>query len=127
VSMGLGEKKKEEKVGRTLGVVEALDVAEGRDVLSGDEVDRNTLASETSTATDPVDVVLAGGGEVVVDDEGDLLDLREEERGYLVWCFASCSGEGCERTSIPRTRRSVVICGQGKEGRKEGREGKQGQ
>lgn len=51
-----------------LGVVEPLDVTEGGDVLGGDKVDRDTLATETTTTTDPVDVVLARRRQVVVDD-----------------------------------------------------------
>ena len=50
----------------------------------GEEVDGNTLAAKTSGATDAVDVVLTVGGEVVVDDEGDLLDVNtagEKVRG----------------------------------------------
>jgi hypothetical protein len=58
-----------------LCAVELLDLAHHADIVSGDEVDGNTLASETSTTTDAVDVVLAVGGQVVVDDEGDLLDI----------------------------------------------------
>jgi hypothetical protein len=70
-----GEKERQ----TNLGVVEALNVTKGGDVLGGDEVDGDTLASETTTATNPVDVVLPGRGEVVVDDEGDL-PAREEGR-----------------------------------------------
>jgi hypothetical protein len=41
----------------------------------GDKVDRNTLSSESTTSTDSVDVVLLGSGEIVVDDQRDLLDV----------------------------------------------------
>lgn len=54
--------------GTHLGVVEALNVTEGRDVLGGDKVDRDTLATEATAATDAVDVVLARRRQVVVDD-----------------------------------------------------------
>lgn len=68
-----GEKKKKKK----------------KNALGGDKVDRDTLASETSTTTDSVDVVLTRRGEVVVDDERDLLDVdstgeeigRDEDSG----------------------------------------------
>ena len=52
-----------------LGAVELLDFAHHADVLGGDEVDGNTLTSETTTTTDAVDVVLTVGGQVVVDDQ----------------------------------------------------------
>jgi hypothetical protein len=58
-----------------LCAVELLDLAHHADIVSGDEVDSNTLTSETSTTTDTVDVVLAVGGQVVVNDKGDLLDI----------------------------------------------------
>lgn len=58
-----------------LCAVELLDLAHHADIVSSDEVDGNTLTSETSTTTDAVDVVLAVGGKVVVDDEGNLLDI----------------------------------------------------
>lgn len=58
-----------------LGAVELLDLTHHADVVSGDEVDGNTLTTETTTTTDTVDVVLAVGGKVVVDDQGDLLDI----------------------------------------------------
>lgn len=58
-----------------LGVVEGLNLAHHLDVLGGDEVDGDTLTTETTTTTDTVDVVLLGGGEVVVDDERNLLDV----------------------------------------------------
>ena len=58
-----------------LCAVELFDFAHHADIVSGDEVDGNTLTSETSTTTDAVDVVLAVGGQVVVDDKGNLLDI----------------------------------------------------
>jgi hypothetical protein len=58
-----------------LCAVELLNLAHHADIVSGDEVDGNTLTSETSTTTDAMDVVLAVGGQVVVDDKGDLLDI----------------------------------------------------
>lgn len=58
-----------------LGAVELLDLAHHADVVGGDEVDGHTLTAETTTTTDTVDVVLAVGGKVVVDDQGNLLDV----------------------------------------------------
>ena len=58
-----------------LGAVELLNLAHHADIVGGDEVDGHTLATETTTTTDTVDVVLAVGGKVVVDDKGDLLDV----------------------------------------------------
>lgn len=58
-----------------LRAVELLNLAHHADVVSGNEVDGNTLTAETATTTDAVDVVLAVGGEIVVDDQGNLLDV----------------------------------------------------
>jgi hypothetical protein len=58
-----------------LCAVELLDLAHHADIVSSDEVDSHTLTSETSSTTDAVDVVLAVGGQVVVDDQGDLLNI----------------------------------------------------
>lgn len=58
-----------------LGLVVVGDVLEVADVVLGDKVDGHTLATETTRATDAVDVVLDVAGKVVVDDEGDLLDV----------------------------------------------------
>ena len=52
-----------------------LDIAKDSNVFAGNEVDGNTLAAESSTATDSVDVVLTVAGQVVVDDKGDLLNI----------------------------------------------------
>jgi len=58
-----------------LSAVELLNLAHHADIVSSDEVDSHTLTSETPTTTDAVDVVLAVGGQVVVDDQGNLLDI----------------------------------------------------
>ena len=44
-------------------------------VLVRDKVDCHSLTTKSTTATDSVDVVLSVGGEVIVDDQGDLLDI----------------------------------------------------
>src|SRR2546423_4523630 len=70
-----------------LGRVELLDITHHPNVLGCDKVDRNTnvrlflawkvpLTTETSTTTNSVDVVFAVSGKIVVDDEGDLLDVN---------------------------------------------------
>lgn len=58
-----------------LSAVKLLDFSHHADILSGDKVDGNTLTSETTSATDSVDVVLPVGWEIVVDDQGNLLDI----------------------------------------------------
>jgi hypothetical protein len=66
-------------IGRHLSdmrVVEGLDVLHGSLIIVGDEVDGSTLLTETTGTADTVDVVLTVGGEVIVDDEGNLLDIN---------------------------------------------------
>lgn len=58
-----------------LGAVELLDLTHHADIVSSDEVDGNTLTTETTTTTDTVNVVLTVGGQVVVDDQGNLLNV----------------------------------------------------
>ena len=53
-----------------------LDLLESAHVLlSDDEVDGDTLSAESAAATDSVQVVLDGGGEVVVNNQRDLLHV----------------------------------------------------
>lgn len=58
-----------------MSAVELLNLSHHAHIISSDEVDGNTLTTETTTTTDAVDVVLAVGGKVVVDDQRDLLDI----------------------------------------------------
>ncbi len=58
-----------------LGAVELLNLAHHAHIIGGDEVDSHTLPSESAATTDTMDVVLTVGGEIVVDDERDLLDV----------------------------------------------------
>lgn len=58
-----------------LSVVESLKLLQSIAILLGDEVDGNTLTTETTTTTNSVDVVLLGDGEIKVDDKGDLLNI----------------------------------------------------
>lgn len=58
-----------------LSVVESLKLLQSLAILLGDEVDGNTLTTETTTTTNSVDVVLLGDGEIKVDDERNLLNI----------------------------------------------------
>jgi hypothetical protein len=58
-----------------LGIVELSQVGEELRVAGGDEVDGHSLASEPPRSADSVDVLGSVGGQVVVDDEVDLLDV----------------------------------------------------
>jgi len=58
-----------------LSAVKLFDFSHHAHIFSSNEVDRDTLSSETTSTTDSVDVVLTVGREVVVDDQGDLLDI----------------------------------------------------
>lgn len=58
-----------------LRAVELLNLAHHAHIIGGDEVDGDTLSAETTTTTNPVDVVLTVGGQVVVDDQRYLLDV----------------------------------------------------
>ena len=58
-----------------LGVVVTLDLAEELNVALGDEVDGNSLTAVTTATTDTVEVVLLVGGEIVVDDDVDVVDV----------------------------------------------------
>ena len=58
-----------------LSAVELLNLTHHAHIIGGDEVDGHTLATETNTTTDAVDVVLAVGGQVVVDDQRNLLHV----------------------------------------------------
>lgn len=59
-----------------LSAIKLFDFSHHAHILSGNEVDRNTLSSETTSTTNSVDVVLTIGGKIVVDDQGDLLDIN---------------------------------------------------
>ena len=58
-----------------LGAVERLDIVQVSDITVCQEVDGNSLTSETTSTSDSVDVVLAVGWQVEVDDKGHLLDV----------------------------------------------------
>ncbi len=58
-----------------LRAVELLNLAHHTHIVSGDEVDSHTLSAESSTTTDPMDVILAIRRQIVVDDQRDLLHV----------------------------------------------------
>jgi len=58
-----------------LSVVMVLDFLDEAGVLREDEVDGSSLSTETTSSTDSVDVVFLLDGELVVDDETNLLDI----------------------------------------------------
>ena len=59
-----------------LSVVESLDFVKQGEVLVGNEVNGHTLTTETTRTTNPMDVALQVLGDVVVDDQGNLLDVN---------------------------------------------------
>lgn len=77
-----------------LGGVESLNLSQGANVVVGNEVDGNTLSTETTTSTDSVDVVLLVAWQVVVDNQGDLLDI--DTSGQKVGGDQDSQGTGSE-------------------------------
>jgi len=57
-------------------MVELLELTKSLDILVGDEVDGDTLATKSTGSTDTVNVVLQVARQVVVDDQGHLLDIN---------------------------------------------------
>jgi hypothetical protein len=57
-----------------------LDLLDEAGVLREDEVDGSSLSTETTSSTDSVDVVLLLDGELVVDDETNLLDINTSSK-----------------------------------------------
>ena len=72
-----------------LGVVELLDLAERAHVLTGEEVDRDTLAAEAAAAADSVNVVLR---------------VEEEERGETLLRGRASRARGLARETAPTSR-----------------------
>ena len=58
-----------------LSVVVVLDFLDEGGILGQHEVNRGTLLAESTSSTDSVDVVLLLEGELVVDNQADLLDI----------------------------------------------------
>eukprot|EP00009_Paramoeba_aestuarina_P007943 CAMPEP_0201521526 /NCGR_PEP_ID=MMETSP0161_2-20130828/14553_1 /ASSEMBLY_ACC=CAM_ASM_000251 /TAXON_ID=180227 /ORGANISM="Neoparamoeba aestuarina, Strain SoJaBio B1-5/56/2" /LENGTH=415 /DNA_ID=CAMNT_0047920173 /DNA_START=188 /DNA_END=1435 /DNA_ORIENTATION=- len=59
-----------------LGVVKSFNFVKKREIFVGHKVDGNTLTTETTGSTDSVDVALQVLGDVVVDDQRNLLDIN---------------------------------------------------
>ena len=58
-----------------LGVVILFNVLHRPHIVVGHEVDRNTLTTKTTTASNPVQVVLHILGEIEIDDQRDMLNI----------------------------------------------------
>src|SRR3989338_1126448 len=58
-----------------LGGVKLLELSESGNVITGGEVDRNSLATKTARPTNTMDVVLEVAWQVIVDDQRDLLHI----------------------------------------------------
>lgn len=58
-----------------LSLVVVGDILEVAEVVFGDKVDGHTLATEATASTNAMDVVFDVAGKVIVDDEGNLLDV----------------------------------------------------
>ena len=63
-----------------LSVVMVLDLLDEAGVLREDEVDGSSLSTETTSSTDSVNVVLLLDGELVVDDETNLLHINTSSK-----------------------------------------------
>jgi len=63
-----------------LSVVMVLDLLNEAGVLGKDEVDGSSLSTETSSSTNSMDVVLLLDGELVVDDETNLLHINTSSK-----------------------------------------------
>jgi len=71
-----------------------LNLLQHDNIILDDEVDGDTLATETAGTTDAMEVVLLLLGEVIVDDEGDLLDV--DTTGEEVGGDEDTGGSGAE-------------------------------
>lgn len=97
-----------------LGAVELLNLTHHADVVGGHKVDGDTLSAETTTTTDTVDVVLPVGGEIVVDDQGDLLDI--DTTGQQVSGDQDTGGAGTELLHNQVTLSLVHVTVHGRDG-----------
>jgi hypothetical protein len=77
-----------------LGVEMLLDDLDESGILGEDKVDGGTLATETASTTDSVDVVLLLVGQLVVDNEADLLDV--DTTGEEIGGDQNADGTGTE-------------------------------
>ena len=53
-----------------------FDISQNFEVLISDKVDSNSLSSESTTTADSVNVKLSVGRKVIVDDQGNLLNIQ---------------------------------------------------
>lgn len=103
-----------------LGAVELLNLTHHADILGGDEVDGDTLSAETTTTTNSVDVVLTVGGEIVVDDQGNLLDV--DTTGQKIGGDQDTGGAGSELLHDQITLTLVHVTVHGRDGEVTGSE-----
>lgn len=52
-----------------------FNVSQNAHILASDEVDCHTLTTESSRSTNTVNIILTVAGQVVIDDQTDLLDI----------------------------------------------------
>lgn len=97
-----------------------LDLTHHAHVIGGDKVDSNTLSAETTTTTDTVDVVLPVGREIVVDDQGNLLDI--DTTGQQVSGNQNTRGAGTELLHNQVTLSLVHVTVHGRDGEVAGSE-----
>jgi len=62
------------------GVVESLQFSESSGIIGGNKVDGNSLSSESSRSSNSVNVVLQISGQIVVDDQRNLLDIDSSSK-----------------------------------------------
>lgn len=91
-----------------------LNLTHHADVVSGNKVDGNTLSAETTTTTDTVDVVLAVGGKIVVDDQRNLLHINTT--GQQVSGDQDTRGAGSEFLHNQITLRLIHVTVHGRDG-----------
>ena len=106
--MSIRRLKRRERRRRTshlndMGPVETLNSAQGGDVLGRDKGDGDSLGTEATAATDAGDSVLTRAGEVVIDDERDLLEI--DTRGQELDGDEDAGRSGAELLHDDRTLR----------------------
>ena len=67
--------RKTNRGGEKTNRVELLDIPKDPDVLDRHKVDGDSLSAESTGSSDSVEVVLSVDRQIVVDDQGDLLDV----------------------------------------------------
>lgn len=97
-----------------LGAVELLNLAHHAHIVGGNEVDSNTLTTETTATTNAVDIVLPVGGKVVVDDQRNLLDV--DATGQKVGGDQNTRGAGTELLHNQVTLSLIHVTVHGRDG-----------